>query len=262
MWGRQRHGFNPTQFVLNSAVTAAGKFQHIFEQHRPWWRHPHDPLRPVPGTSPTSGRGTFSGIISNGGIIKTGVGLHVFSGTNTYSGGTTLEDGTLQLGNNSALGSTSAALTVNGGLLNINNYTVSVGNLTGTGGTIANNGSSAITFTIGNGGGTGGNFQGVIANNTNAGTGITRPCQDRRRHHHSLRKQHLHRNHPHQRGSAPDRQWRHHRLAGHLGGHQQRHADLQPQQRLQRRLCHQRQRAVDQTGCRHDDFHDPGSLQR
>ncbi len=168
VWGSTT--FNPAQFVLNSSTTSAtssatlssninlgGATRTIRSDQSP--------------TSPTSGRGIFSGIISNGGIIKTGIGLHVLSGINTYNGGTTLEEGTLQLGNNTALGSTTAALTVNGGLLNLNNYTLSVGNLTGTGGIIANNGSGAIIFTIGNGGGTGGNFQGVIANNTNAGTG-------------------------------------------------------------------------------------------
>ena len=168
VWGSAT--FNPTQFILNSAVTAATSSS-TFSSNIDLGGATRTIRSDQSPTSPTSGRGTFSGIISNGGIIKTGVGLHVFSGTNTYNGGTTLEDGTLQLGNNSALGSTSGALTVNGGLLNINNFTVSVGNLTGSGGTIANNGSSAITFTIGTGGGTGGNFNGVIANNTNAGTG-------------------------------------------------------------------------------------------
>ena len=75
------------------------------------------------------------------------------------------------MGNSSALGSTNGALTVNGGLLNINNFSVTNGNLTGTGGTICNNGNAARTLTIGAGNANGGIYQGVIADNTNSGTG-------------------------------------------------------------------------------------------
>jgi autotransporter-associated beta strand protein len=162
--------FNPAEFVLNSSTTAATSSA-TFSSNIDLGGATRTIRSDQSPTSPASGRGTFSGIISNGGIIKTGVGQHLFSGANTYIGGTTIQQGTLQLGNASALGSTTATLTVNGGLLDINNQTVSVGNLTGSGGTIYNNGNAARTFTIGNGGGTGGNFQGVIANNTNAGAG-------------------------------------------------------------------------------------------
>lgn len=106
------------------------------------------------------------------GLTKAGSGRILLNAANTYNGGTTIEEGTLQLGNRSGLGSAVGTLTVNGGLLNINNQSnVTVGNLTGTGGTIANNGSAAHTLIVGSGGGTGGNFHGVIANNTNSGTG-------------------------------------------------------------------------------------------
>ncbi|MFN4943929.1 MAG: autotransporter-associated beta strand repeat-containing protein [Akkermansiaceae bacterium] len=129
------------------------------------------------GVTTLGSTATFSGIIRNSsatpaGLIKTGSGILRLNAANTYNGGTTLQEGTLQLGNLTGLGSSVGTLTVNGGLLNLNNIAaVTVGNLTGTGGTIANNGAGAITFTIGNGGVSGGNFQGVIANNTNAGTG-------------------------------------------------------------------------------------------
>jgi autotransporter-associated beta strand protein len=129
------------------------------------------------GVTTLGSTATFYGIIRNSsatpaGLIKTGSGILRLNAANSYNGGTTLQEGTLQLGNLTGLGSSVGTLSVNGGLLNLNNIAaVTVGNLTGTGGTIANNGAGAITFTIGNGNATGGNFQGVIANNTNAGTG-------------------------------------------------------------------------------------------
>ena len=120
---------------------------------------------------------TVSGVIRNShatqtaGLIKTGAGLLNLNAANTYNGGTTIQTGTLQLNNPTALGSTGGQLTLNGGLLNLNDQTVSIGNLTGSGGTIANNASSARTLTIGTGNGGGGIYQGVIANKTGTGTG-------------------------------------------------------------------------------------------
>ena len=121
----------------------------------------------------TKSWGRINGVISGSGgsLIKAGGGNLILFSANTYDGGTTVQAGMLQISNATGLGATSGALTVNGGLLNLNNQTVSIGNLTGTGGTIANNGNAAITLTIGSGNGTGGIYQGVIANNTNAGIG-------------------------------------------------------------------------------------------
>jgi autotransporter-associated beta strand protein len=132
-------------------------------------------------TSITTGNATGSATISNivrnsstsspAGLVKTGSGRLNLNGANTYNGGTTIQAGTLQIGNATALGSTGGSLTINGGLLNLNDQTVSVGNLTGTGGTIGNNASGARTLTIGSGNATGGNYQGIIANRTGTGTG-------------------------------------------------------------------------------------------
>jgi autotransporter-associated beta strand protein len=113
--------------------------------------------------------GAISG--SGGSLIKTGGGNLVLAGAGTYNGGTTVQAGMLQLGNATALGATSGPLTVNGGLLNLNDQNASIGNLTGTGGTIANNGNAARTLTIGTGNADGGIYQGIIANRTNTGTG-------------------------------------------------------------------------------------------
>ncbi len=167
VWGSQY--FNPTELELGPASTAGGlTFDNEIDLN--------GANRTLRTSSATAGP-TVAQIIRNSsatpaGLIKTGAGRINLNNANTYDGGTTLQAGTLQLGNVNGLGSQVGTLTVNGGLLNINNLSnVTVGNLTGTGGTIANNGAGGQTFIIGNGGGTGGNFQGVIANNNNAGTG-------------------------------------------------------------------------------------------
>src|SRR6266446_2609193 len=115
---------------------------------------------------------TLSGVIDgSGALLKAGAGTLSLTGVNTYSGGTTVSAGTLQLSGSGTLGSTSGALTVNGGTLNLNGTNQGVGNLTGSGGTILNNATATnVTLTIGNNNGTGGNYAGVIANNT-SGTG-------------------------------------------------------------------------------------------
>ncbi len=121
----------------------------------------------------TSSWARINGVISGstGSLVKTGGGNLILGGTNTYGGGTTVQSGMLQLANAAGLGATGGPLTVNGGLLNLNDLNVAVGNLTGTGGTIANNASNLRTLTIGSGNGGGGIYQGVIANRTNTGTG-------------------------------------------------------------------------------------------
>ena len=118
---------------------------------------------------------TFASAVGNSGTG--GLTLNDSNGTpgsltlaavNTYSGGTTVTKGTLKLSGGGTLGGTSGTLTVNtNGNLDLNGTNQSVGNLTGSGGTIFNNsGSGTSTLTIGNGNATGGTFAGVIANNT------------------------------------------------------------------------------------------------
>ncbi len=69
------------------------------------------------------------------------------SGVNTYSAGTTLVSGTLLLGNALSL-PFGADLAVNGGLLNLAAQSVTIGSLSGTGGTIINDYGSPCTLTV------------------------------------------------------------------------------------------------------------------
>ena len=71
-----------------------------------------------------------------GGLTKNGLGILTLSGANSYTGGTTVNAGTLQLAPGASLPST-GPLTVNGGTLDFNGNNVTIGSLSGLGGTIA-----------------------------------------------------------------------------------------------------------------------------
>jgi fibronectin-binding autotransporter adhesin len=119
---------------------------------------------------------TYSGNIGESGgsfgLTKAGGGTLILSGVNAYSGGTTVSAGLLQLNSSSALGSSSGSLTVNGGIVDLNGQNISVGNFTGSGGTIWNNGpnagSSTVTLTTGTNNTGGGTYAGVITDNNGA----------------------------------------------------------------------------------------------
>lgn len=90
----------------------------------------------------------ITGVISGApgaGIVKTGPGVMLITGTNTLTGPTTVNNGTLRLGSNNAL--PSSPLTVNGGVLDLNGFNLTVPQLSGTGaGEVAVRGG---TFTFG-----------------------------------------------------------------------------------------------------------------
>jgi autotransporter-associated beta strand protein len=122
--------------------------------------------------------GDTSVISGTGVLVKRGSFTFTMNSTNSYSGGTVIDAGTIALNNALALGSTSGTLTVNtGGTLNLNNFSIAVGNLTGTGGTITSSVGGSRTLTIGTGDTGGGVFNGVIADGagttslTKVGTG-------------------------------------------------------------------------------------------
>jgi T5SS/PEP-CTERM-associated repeat protein/autotransporter-associated beta strand protein len=80
---------------------------------------------------------TLAGAVGGaGGLTMAGGGTLVLAGASSYSGGTTVNAGALQLGLGASLFA-GGALTVNGGIFNLNGNTQTVGTLSGTGGTIA-----------------------------------------------------------------------------------------------------------------------------
>ncbi len=74
-------------------------------------------------------------------------GTIILSGANTYSGGTTLNAGVLRLGHATALGAAIGNLAVNGGTLNLNGFSPTIGRLSGSGGVIANLAAGTATLT-------------------------------------------------------------------------------------------------------------------
>jgi autotransporter-associated beta strand protein len=93
---------------------------------------------------------TNSGIISGlGGIAKSGAGTLVLNGANTYYGGTVINNGTVQMGNASALGDNSGSLTMNGGVLDLNKYDLTVTGISGSNGAaITNSAIGTSTLTV------------------------------------------------------------------------------------------------------------------
>lgn len=127
------------------------------------------------GTNAFAAAGTV-GTISDGSgggrvaVVKNGIGEWALTTVNSYTGGTTVNNGTLYLLASGALGNANNSLTMNGGNLDLQSTSQAVGALSGSGGTILNNGSTASTLTVGNNNANG-NYAGIIADNSNAGTG-------------------------------------------------------------------------------------------
>jgi len=92
-------------------------------------------------------------------ITKVGGGTLTLSGSSTYQGGTTVNNGTLKVGNNAALGASTAAL-VNNATLDLAGFSVTQGTLSGNG-VITNSSGSASTFTVG-GAAVSNNYTGTI----------------------------------------------------------------------------------------------------
>lgn len=131
-------------------------------------------LKLVDGSSFGSGAVTDNGVLllnfsgsialantinGSGQLEQDGAGLLVLNGANTFGGGTVINSGTVRLGNAKGLGATTGDLTVNDGVLDLNNSSLTVGLLSGTGAsaTIVNTGTSStvrsvtLTTTVGSG---------------------------------------------------------------------------------------------------------------
>ena len=130
------------------------------------------PITATPGATTLTLNGTGTGGVTLSGGIADGnggplalsfgqSGATLLSGSNTYSGGTTLSAGILQLGGPVALPA-GQALTVNGGVLDLNGFSQSLGALNGSAGTIQSS-SAAATLTTGAGGASSA-FYGTIQN--------------------------------------------------------------------------------------------------
>ena len=88
-----------------------------------------------------------SAITGGGSLIKTDASMTLaLSGANDYTGGTTLAVGTLKLASASALGV--GSVTVNGGVLDLNGTSATVGSLGGAGGVIVDTSAGAGTTTL------------------------------------------------------------------------------------------------------------------
>jgi fibronectin-binding autotransporter adhesin len=117
-------------------------------------------LNNAPATSALrlDGAITETGIRS---MTKNGVNILVLAGNNSYSGGTTINGGTVQMQSATALGAPGAPLTVNtGGTLDLFANNLTVGNFSGTNGTITNTGFTAAAVTVDGSGDT--TFDGTI----------------------------------------------------------------------------------------------------
>jgi T5SS/PEP-CTERM-associated repeat protein/autotransporter-associated beta strand protein len=77
-----------------------------------------------------------TGLNGSGGIHKFGPGTITLTSTNNYAGGTTINEGTLKLGSNLGV-PWNTAYTINGGTLDLNNYSFAASSFSGTGGTVA-----------------------------------------------------------------------------------------------------------------------------
>ncbi|WP_293400041.1 autotransporter-associated beta strand repeat-containing protein [Phenylobacterium sp.] len=95
-----------------------------------------------------SGENTFSGAITGAGnLVSDGAGTWVLGGANTYAGTTTVTSGTLRAGHASAFGATTN-VRVNGGVLDLNGFSLSTSELHGTGGSVALGTNPLTTLTI------------------------------------------------------------------------------------------------------------------
>jgi len=84
--------------------------------------------------------GPITDNVTSGAFLQSGAGTTILSGTNGYSGGTTISNGMLEISGSGTLGSTSGALAISGGALNLGTTSQTVGAVTVTGASTISNG--------------------------------------------------------------------------------------------------------------------------
>ena len=90
---------------------------------------------------------TFGGVISGtGSVTKTAAGILTLTGANTYAGGTTISNGTLIVGNGATAGSITGDVANNSALAFNRSDNLTFANVISGAGTVAQNGSGALTF--------------------------------------------------------------------------------------------------------------------
>lgn len=110
---------------------------------------------------------------TTGGIVKTGDGILTLSGSSSYSGSTQVSVGTLQAGGNSVFSPNSVVTLSALTLLDVNNFTNTIANLSGSAGTVAL-GSGTLTFgSDGNTSSFGGTITGTSGSLIKTGSGVT-----------------------------------------------------------------------------------------
>lgn len=90
--------------------------------------------------------GGANGISGGAAITKSGSGKVTFNNANTHTGGTTISAGTIAFGNTAALGT--GAVTVNGGALDVNGISPTIGALSGSGGVVTNSVAGSATLNV------------------------------------------------------------------------------------------------------------------
>ncbi len=104
-----------------------------------------------------SAAASFCGTIENGTwqveLVMSGSGTQTLMGSNSYTGGTVITAGTLEAGSGTALGAANGILTVDGGTLNLDGYSLAVAQLTSGAndltGLVTNTSAAPATLSIG-----------------------------------------------------------------------------------------------------------------
>ena len=111
------------------------------------------------------------GVTLDGGLAKLGAGVLTLRGTNSYNGTTVISNGTLRLGVANAI-TNSGAVRVEGGIYDLNGFTVTNSVVTLTSGSIINGSMNAASFTLADSGTILANLEGGTLTKSGSGTAM------------------------------------------------------------------------------------------